>query len=246
MPPSSRMHGLRREAWRFGRSVRDDLLAAYARAYGEASPPPATIGGELLTDFLGARLAYEALPLDVFAQTSWDDGRALVTVNSRIGEIEGVKDAEGVANVTVWHETVHVERDLAALRRGPQTAFPGMGPTGPVACYRDPRAGGLRGAALRREVFAEEAGRAAAVSWPHLRRTDGFRDFMDLANRGRASGTAGWPPLYRAAEAIGVNISALVKQLEAEGFVIVDRSGDRPLLHPQPGLGTLLLTGVSP
>ena len=121
-----------------------------------------------------------------------------------------------------------------------------MGPTGPIACYRDPRAGGLRGAALRREVFAEEAGRAAAVSWPHLRRADGFRDFLDLANRGRASRPAGWPPLYRAAEAIGVNISALVRQLEAEGFVIVDRSGDRPLLHPQPGLGNLLLTGVSP
>ena len=51
---------------------------------------------------------------------------------------------------------------------------------------------------------------------------------------------------HRPAAAIGVNISALGRQLEAEGFVIVDRSGDRPLLYPQPGLGTLLLTGVSP
>ena len=39
---------------------------------------------------------------------------------------------------------------------------------------------------------------------------------------------------------------SLVTQPAAEGFVIVDRSGDRPLLHPQPGLGNLLLTGVSP
>ena len=243
---TSSKHDLRREAWRFGRGLRDALLADYARAYGEASPPPATIGGELLTDFLGARLAYDALPLTVFAKTAWDEDRALVTVNSRLGEIPGVKDAEGVENVAIWHEIMHERRDLPALRRGPQTAVPGMGPSDPIACYRDPRAGGLRGAALRREVFAEEAGRAAAVSWPHLLRADGFRDFLDLANRGRASRPAGWPPLYRAAEAIGVNISALVRQLEAEGFVIVDRSGDRPLLHPQPGLGNLRLTGVSP
>ena len=46
--------------------MRDDLLAEYAREYGEASPPPAKIGGELLTDFLGARLSCDALPLDVF------------------------------------------------------------------------------------------------------------------------------------------------------------------------------------
>ena len=243
---TSSKHDLRREAWRFGRSVRDDLLAAYARAYGEASPPPATIGGELLTDFLGARLAYDALPLTVFAKTAWDEDRALVTVNSRLGEIPGVKDAEGVTNVAIWHEIMHVERDLPALRPGPQAAFAGMQPGRTIACYRDGRGGGLHGRELRREVFAEEAGRAAAISWPHLLRADGFRDFMDLANRGPASGRAGWPPLYRAAEAIGVNISALVRQLEAEGFVLVDRSGDRPLLHPQPGLGNLLLTGVSP
>ena len=186
------------------------------------------------------------LPLTVFAQTAWDEDRALLTVNSRIAEIEGVKDAEGVAHVAIWHEIMHVQRDLPTLRRGPQTAFAGMRPGRTIACSRDPRAGGLRGEELRREYFAEEAGRGAAVSWPHLRRTDGFRDFLDLATRGRASGTAGWPPLYRAAAAIGVNISALVRQLEAEGFLIVDRSGDRPVLHPQPGLGNLLLTGVSP
>ena len=104
------MHGLRREAWQFGRGLRDALLADYARAYGEPGRPPALIGGELLTDFLGARLAYDALPLDVFAQTSWEDDRALVTVNSRMREIPGVKDAEGVANVAIWHEIVHVQR----------------------------------------------------------------------------------------------------------------------------------------
>ena len=34
------------------------------------------------------------LPLDVFAQTAWDDDRAFVTVNSRMCEIAGVKDAD--------------------------------------------------------------------------------------------------------------------------------------------------------
>ena len=198
MTPRSRMHGLHREAWQFGRGLRDALLADYACAYGEPSPPPAVIGGELLTDFLGARLAYDALPLTVF---------------------------------------------LPTLRRGPQTAFAGMRPRALIACYRDPQAGRLRGEALRREVFAEEAGRAAAVSFPHLLRDPGFRDFLDGATRGRASRTAGWRTLYRAAAQIGVNISALVRQLEAEGFLRVDRSGERPVLHPQPGLGNLRGTG---
>ena len=63
--------------------------------------------------------------------------------------------------MAVWHEIMHVQRDLPTLRRGPQTAFPGMHPGRTIACSRDLRAGGLRGAELRREVFAEEAGRAA-------------------------------------------------------------------------------------
>ena len=118
----------------------------------------------------------------------------------------------------------------------------------PIACYRDPRAGGLRGAELRSAARFSRRRPAAPRPSPGLISCGptAFRDFLDLANRGRASRPAGWPPLYRAAKAIGVNISALVRQLEAEGFVIVDRSGDRPLLHPQPGLGNLLLTGISP
>ena len=40
--------------------------------------------------FLGARLAYAALPLDVFARTIWDGDRARVTVNRRLREIPGV------------------------------------------------------------------------------------------------------------------------------------------------------------
>ena len=54
-----------------------------------------------------------------------------------------------------------------------------------------PVGGPWRSQEVRVEVFAEEAGRAAAVSLPHLRRPDGFRDFLDLANRGARLPTGG-------------------------------------------------------
>ncbi len=85
------------------------------------------------------------------------------------------------------------------------------------------------------------AGRAAAVSFPHLIRTGAFRHFIYLAEQRLASGPLGWRALYAAAEAIGVNISALVKQLEAEGVLHVERSRGQSILHPQPELGDLLV-----
>ena len=240
MTTNSGLHPLRRGAWAFGRSLRDSLLADYERRYGELTPPPAFIGGELLTDFLGARLSYDALPLNVFAETTWHNGQPLVTVNSRTREIEGVKDPEGVSNVGVWHEMVHVQRDLSTVRIGPQAAFDGMLPNLTIACYRDRQRTDRRGKEFQREYFAEEAGRAAAVSFPHLIRTEAFRQFISLAEQRLASSRLGWQALYAAAEAIGVNISALVNQLEAEGVLHIERSRGRSMLHPQPGLGGLL------
>ena len=43
------LQALQREAWAFGRSLRDSLLADFEGEYGEPAPPPALIGGELLT-----------------------------------------------------------------------------------------------------------------------------------------------------------------------------------------------------
>ena len=83
--------------------------------------------------------------------------------------------------------------------------------------------------------------RAAAASFPHLIRTAAFQRFAHLADRRLASGPAGWCALYAAAEAIVVNSSARVNQLEAEGVWHVERSGGRSLLNPQPGLGDLLV-----
>ena len=43
---------LRREAWAYGRNLRDHLLSQYRQEYGvDVLPPPATIGDELLTDY---------------------------------------------------------------------------------------------------------------------------------------------------------------------------------------------------
>ena len=242
MTTSRGTQALQREAWAFGRSLRDSLLADFEREYGEPAPAPAFIGGELLTDFLGARLSYDALPLNVFAETTWQNGQPLVTVNSRTREIEGVKDPAGVSNVGVWHEVIHVQRDLSAVRVGPQAALEGFLPNLTIACHRDRTRGARRGEEFQREYFAEEAGRAAAVSFPHLLRTAAFRQFMYLSEQRLASSGMGWQALYSAAEAIGVNISALIKQLEAEGMVHVERrESGRSMLYPQPGLGDLLV-----
>ncbi|MDA0365507.1 MAG: hypothetical protein O2843_06525 [Chloroflexi bacterium] len=241
MTTNSGLQTLQREAWAFGRSLRDSLLADFERDYGEPAPPPALIGGELLTDFMGARLSYDALPLNVFAETTWQDGQPLVTVNSRTREIEGVKDPEGVSNVGIWHEAIHVHRDLSSVRVGPQAAFDGMLPNLTIACHRQRQYTTLRGEDFQREYFAEEAGRAAAVSFPHLVRVREFRDFIYLGERGLLSSSLAWRKLYTAAETIGVNISALIKQMEAEGLLHVERSRGRSVLYPQPGLGNLLV-----
>lgn len=240
MTTSRGLQALQRDAWAYGRSLRDSLLGDYEREYGEPAPAPALIGGELLTDFLGARLSYDALPLNVFAETTWQEGQPLVTVNSRTREIDGVKDPEGVANVGTWHEIVHVQRDLSEVRRGPQATLEGFLPNLTIACHRE-RSSRARGEEFRREYFAEEAGRAAAISFPHLIQNPAFRQFVYLGERRLASSSMAWQALYASAEAIGVNISALIKQLEAEGFLLVERGGGRSTLYPQPGLGNLLV-----
>ncbi|MGD9934163.1 MAG: hypothetical protein AB7T37_10635 [Dehalococcoidia bacterium] len=243
MTTNSGLLKLQREAWAFGRALRNSLLTEFEEEYGVAAPPPATIGGELLTDFVGAALSYDALPLNVFAETTWQGGRPLVTVNSRTVEMRGVKDPVGVSNVGIWHEAVHVQRDLAVVRVGPQAVLDGFLPNPTIACYRERLPRARRGGDFEREYFAEEAGRAAAVSFPHLLQIEPFRQFIYLAERRLASGSLGWRALYAAAEAIGVNVSALVKQLEVEGFLHVERSRDKSFLHPQPALGNLLTEG---
>ncbi len=185
---------LRQEAWDYGRSLRDQLLTQYREEYGEdVPPPPAKIADQLLTDFLGANLRFGPLPLNIYAQTEWKDDRPVVTVNSFTGQIPGVKDVEGIQNVAMLHEAVHVERDISELKSGPQLTLPDFGPPTKIVCHRDFRNWRRPGERFSssgdipesmREFFAEEAGRAAAVSYQALSRSEAFQGFCRLGDKG--------------------------------------------------------------
>jgi hypothetical protein len=243
---------LRQDAWDYGRALRDQLVDQYREEYGvDVPPPPGLIIDELLTDFLGVALRFDSLPLKVYAQTEWKDGRPVVTVNSLTGKIPGVKDEAGVQNVAKFHEAVHVDRDLPVLKAGPQASLPGFEPAPRIICYRGagqriswdrvrPTHGVVDNASLR-EFWAEEAGRAAAVSYQALIRSDAFRAFLRLAQSGSVEVNGErWKLLYQAAEDIGVNISALVKQLEVEGRIVVHNEGGRQVIYPQPAFLMLM------
>ncbi len=236
---------LRLEAWHFGKALRNQLVSRYREEYGvDVPPPPALIVDELLTDFMGASLKFDPLLLEIYAQTEWKDGRPLVTINSLTGKITGVKDAKGVQNVAKFHEVVHVDRDLPELNLGPQLSMPELGPPARIVCHRGfgrvgpPRRQPKQGTYWDkswREFWAEEAGRAAAVSYEALARSDAFRAFIRLRQVGSvAANGERWTLLYRAAEDIGVNISALVRQLELESQIVVQKEGGRQVIHPQP------------
>ena len=49
-----------------------------------------------------------------------------------------------------------------------------------------------------------------------------------------------WRLLNLAAWEIGVNRSALVKQLDLEGRIIVEQKGGRKIIHLQPAFSTLM------
>ena len=226
----------REEAWAYGRKIRDSFLAAYKMRYGlEIAPPPALIVDELLTDFLDAELKYDPLGDDVFAQTEWADGRPLVTVNSLTGSIPGVRDAQGVQNVAKWHEAIHVADHVDILRSQSQLALSGFDAPEKIVCYRsDERLTTTE--ARAREFWAEEAGRAAAVSFQALASSQAFRELCALAGRSRGPVARAFPLLYTAASDIGVNITALVKQLTLEGRIAVTEERGRKLVYVQPAL----------
>jgi hypothetical protein len=237
------VHQRRQEAWAFGRDLREGLLAEYQRAYGIQTPPaPALIIDELLTDFLKVDLKYDPLPRDIFANTEWINGRAVVTVNTLSGCIPGVKDAAGVDNVGKWHEAIHVVRDLDVVRVQSQETLPGFEAPRRIACHRG--AESLLTPQVRaREFWAEEAGRAAAVSFPALARSEAFQRLCETASRVPGPVPQGFPLLYEAAKDIGVNITALARQLSLEGRIEVRQESGRRLVYVQPSLTQLLDAG---
>jgi hypothetical protein len=232
----------RREAWAFGRELRDGLLSDYQHQYGKSPPPPALIIDELLTDFLKVDLRFDPLPRDVFAQTEWINGRIVVTVNTLSRDIPGVKDAGGVDNVGKWHEAIHVVCDLDVVRVQLQETLPGFEAPRLVACHRGSE-GSLTPQIRAREFWAEEAGRAAAVSFVALARSESFQRLCESASRVSGPVPQGFPLLYEAAKDIGVNITALIKQLTLEGRIEVREESGRRTVYVQPSLTQLLDAG---
>jgi hypothetical protein len=233
-PKADFIEARRREAWAFGRELRDSLLEEYKTEYGLTdAPPPAKIADELIRDFLHFQLHYDPLAPNVFAKASMLDDRVVITINSMTGAIKGVKDEGGVQAVGKFHETIHGVRDLIAAP-AEQGVLVGFDLPPVLVCYR----GGPEdtSASIReREFWAEEAGRAAAVSYGHLNRSEAFIDLMHRHDR-LTNGQA-WHRLYQAAEDIGVNITALVTQLRLEGWIAVERGSSGKILKVQPSLG---------
>jgi hypothetical protein len=223
----------RRAAWDAGRDLALSLTDLYVKKYGlEVAPPPAKIVDELLTEFLGCELYRAPLGPKVFAQTEWIDGTALVTVNSDTAGIPGVKDALGVENVAKWHECIHVA-EHGPVRNGTQAMLPGLEADLRIVCRRGEQYDRATGT-VEREFRAEEAGRAAAVSLYHLRASPWFERLQGLAgSRHRAQA---WQCLYALAEELGVNISALVTQLQHEDWIVVEGTGAGSVVHVQPHL----------
>lgn len=222
----------RREAWAAGRALKDDLLRQYCEKYRkETSPPPAVIIDELLTEFLGVSLEVVPMELNVFAETEWLPGETVVRVNSRTKEMAKVKDPRGVQNVAKWHESIHIV-DHAPGQNGQQALLLELEPPKVICRRGKPLDRSSEQAA--REFWAEEAGRAAAVSLQHLWQSAAFQELMSRDTR--LSNGENWACLSQAAEDIGVNSSALVKQLQLEGFIAIEVVGGRNILRVQPEL----------
>jgi len=223
----------RTAAWSAGRSLRDDLLDRYCSKYRLSEPPPpALIVGELITEFLGARLEYVALAPNVFAEAEWTTYEKVVRVNSQTSRMSGVKDALGVQRVAEWHECIHLTEHGPGMNQA-GTMLPGFEAPNRFVCRRGEQID-KSAAQAAREFRAEEAGRAAAISYRHLNHSKAFCELLESGNR-LANGAA-WRCLYRAAGDIGVNVSALVTQLQLEGWIHVESSSGSRVLRVQEAL----------
>jgi len=224
----------RADARKLGVELRERLMARLMESEGlQERPLVKNVLDDLVQDVQRARLRDSVLPLDRFAQSEVVRGRIEVTINQRIPEIPGVKDAAGVRLVAVAHEAVHVDQDLDPSRHAPgrQPALPGLE-------YEDPRlivcrsvAGAGYSGQPQREFIAENAGLAMAIALPDLQRCAAFAELRRRAAHGGELGTVGWSLLYQTAEFIGVNISALVTYFGHRGLChVVAHEGRRRLV----------------
>ena len=225
----------RQQAWAFGREVRDKLVARYESEYDVVTaPPPAQIVDELLTDFLEVELRYDPLPLDRFAQTELKGTRPVVTVNTLTAEIPPVVNAKGWQNVAKFHEVIHVVRDLelpAALDNGRPDRIVCLRSTAGLPPTDDERL---------REFWAAEAGRAAAVCHASVARSQTFQTVSDLGHGRPLRDSEVEKFLTETASEIGVNVAALVRQLELEARFLVSVDSDRNAFHVELSLSDWL------
>lgn len=227
----------RRQAWALGVQHRERLMAEYMAEFDLRDRPLLKdIVDDVIEEVQGARLLEGVLALDTYGQTEMVNGLPEITINSRIGKMSGVKDACGVGYITRWHESFHVANDLGIGPTAPgthQMAFIGLeqGPSRLIVC-RSHAVGGPTIAG--QEFMAENAGIAAAIAYADLERSVAFRDFKLMLGRGGDLGGSGLHLLYRAAEYIGVNPSALIGYLEKKGIYNLVRQNGKTSLFANP------------
>lgn len=198
----------RNEAWQLGIELRERLLASFMEMDGLRERPLIKhVLDDLVQDVQGARLCDGVLPLDRFAQSEVVGSRILVTVNTRIAEMPGVKDAVGIRLVAVAHEAVHVDQDLdpTKVSDGMQLMFAELATSEPRIIVCRSAGGAGRSGQPAQEFIAENAALAMTIALPDLKRCAAFGDFQRLAAGGGDLGSAGWALLYQIAEFVGVN-----------------------------------------
>ena len=229
----------RLEAWRTGIELRERLLAAYMHAEGlRERPLIKDVLDDLVEGVQKARLLDGVLLLDTFAQSERVRGRIVVTVNSRIADMPGVKDAAGVRTVAVAHEAMHVDRDFAPANANlpVQLVLPEVAVSDtPVIICRSAGGAGRAGQPAQ-EFMAENGALAMVIALPDLKQCAAFVEFRRLASYGGELGGTGWRLLYDIAEFLGVNISALVTYFKHRNLCYVVPDGRKQRLMAAPRL----------
>lgn len=211
----------RAECFSYGTQLREVLLQRYMANYGYTDRPfLKDVVDDAIEEGLGARVLEEVLPLDRYAQSEVVGNRVIVSVNSRAGEIPGVKHAAGVINVGKWHEAIHVDSHLKPA----QGAV--AGETQPLPLFEDVRERLIvcRGASWQRhenpqwEFTAENGGLAAAIAAADLVRCDSFLELLARVKQGGDLGRYAWRLLYDTADRIGVNPPALLRYFGHRGL----------------------------